>query len=182
MTKIKPFSFIRHFSGLVKIRKSRLQQYNAEQQQKNAASSKSGSKSKSKQKKGSAHNPALKAKHAAEDAAEACSKVAPTVFTTCLQVLITILHFARKNKFIPSSTAEIMTLISPSLRCMSRLNYANFEDEQLDIESYAIGEFVKDYQRKSKVRIFTVLLLAEMLRKGVKAQAVHYNRRQERIW
>ena len=58
----------------------------------------------------------------------------------------------RKNKFIPSSTAEIMTLISPSLRCMSRLNYANFEDEQLDIESYAIGEFVKDYQRKSKVR------------------------------
>ena len=35
---------------------------------------------------------------------------------------------------------------------MSRLNYANFEDEQLDIESYAIGEFVKDYQRKSKVR------------------------------
>ena len=66
--------------------------------------------------------------------------------------LITILHFARKNKFIPSSTAEIMTLISPSLRCMSRLNYANFEDEQLDIESYAIGEFVKGLQRKSKVR------------------------------
>ena len=50
--KDKTFSFIRHFSGLVKIRKSRLQQYNAEQQQKNAASSKSGSKSKSKQKKG----------------------------------------------------------------------------------------------------------------------------------
>ena len=158
-----------------------MQQYNAEQQQKNAASSKSGSKSKSKQKKGSAHNPALKAKHAAEDAAEG-SKVAPTVFTTCLQVLITILHFARKNKFIPSSTAEIMTLISPSLRCMSRLNYANFEDEQLDIESYAIGEFVKDYQRKSKVRDLYGTTVGGDAKKGVKAQAVHYNRRQERIW
>ena len=146
LTKIKNFSFIRQFTNRVSLQRSRLKAYNqraaaaaSAQSNNRDKNDKNGGKPKGKPRKNNGANPAHQAKFAAEDAAEVCIKVNPVVFTTCLQILNTVLHFAKKNKFIPSNTTEIMTLITPSLRCMSRLDYMMIDDAELDIQNYVVG-------------------------------------------
>ena len=98
-----------------------------------------------KAKKGSQRSTAAtRARQAVDDVTSASQNIKPGVLLACLEVLNTMLRFstpAKKNKFIQSNIAEIMTLLEPCLRTISTVDYGTIKPSQLEIGESANNVF-----------------------------------------